>query len=56
MKSMPVEIIKHSYMQTGNNEQQRMNRNEIMASKLTLKRLMIEAQIELWVQHLYPTK
>ena len=26
MKGMPVEIIKHSYLQTANNEQQRMNR------------------------------
>jgi hypothetical protein len=38
MMSMPVEIIKHSYLQTANSEQQRTNRNEIMASKLTPKR------------------
>ena len=35
MMTMRVEILKHSYLQTVNSKQQKMNMNETMVSKLT---------------------
>jgi hypothetical protein len=38
MTTMRVEILKHSYLQTTNSKNQRMNMNEIMVSKLNRQR------------------